>query len=567
MACASHSPSTLGGSSSAASSLATWVVAALFLFGAAGCERPQDAEGSTSNPSDETRKQKEADSSTFTYALSDDPETFDTAQMSGAPEGRVAFNTFEGLLMPAQTTEGAESTKDLVRPGVAEDWEVSDDGKTYTFHLREDAKWSNGEPVTAEDFLYAWKRAITPKFPADYNQLLHVIKNAEEYNTGQIGDFSEVGVEAKDDHTLVVELRYATPYFPELVAFYTFFPQPNKVVEEHGQKWTRPKHIVTNGPYTLEAYNPQQEIILKKNPEYWGAENVSIERAKLRIIKDKNAVINAYKAGELHWTGTNLPISQITDLLTHPDYYSEPMLGIYYYRVNVSDEDAVLSDPKVRRALAMAIDRRSIVENTLNGLYEVSDAFVPKLPGYESTATLEYDVKKARKLLADAGYPDGEGFPTLTVLYNTDKNHKLVAETIYNMWNSTLGIDVELENKEWKTYLQDIDNLNYDIARAGWIGDYNDPMTFLGMWVTGNGNNDTGWSNETYDDLIAKARRTSDEEEREEMLQKAEELLLEKGPVIPIYDYSQNMLLSEKVEGFKPHNRNIHQLKDLSLKQ
>ena len=545
------------------------LVATLLLW---GCERPQSAEGSTANPASKKKQQAESgdDSAgsgeTFKYALSDDPETFDTAKMSGAPEGRVAFNIFEGLLMPAETTKGADTTKDLVRPGVAEKWEVSDDGTTYTFHLREDAKWSNGEPVTSGDFLFAWKRAITPGFPADYAQLLNVIENAEAYNTGELSDFSKVGVEAPSERKLVVELENPTPYFLELVAFYTFFPQPKKVVKKHGEKWTRPKNIVTNGAYDLKAYNPQQEIILEKNAKYWDAENVSIDRAKLRIIKDKNAVVNAYKTGELHWTGTNLPISQITSLLMHEDYNREPMLGIYYYRINVSEEDSPLAKPKVRRALSLAVNRESIVENVLNGLYERADSFVPtNMAAYESTTETGYDIKKARELLDEAGYPKGEGLPTVTVLYNTDKNHKLVAESIQDMWKKNLGLDIELQNKEWKTYLEDIDNLNYQIARAGWIGDYNDPMTFLDMWVTGNGNNDTGWSNEKYDGMIKKARATTDPDERKKILQKAEKLLLEKGPVIPIYDLSNNMLLSSNVEGFKPHNRNIHMLKDMSL--
>ena len=535
----------------------------------AGCERPSDnkekaeAEGSTAK---QKSKESEGDT-TFRYALSDDPETFDTAKMSGAPEGRVAFNIFEGLLMPAQTTEGASTSKDLVRPGVAEEWETNDEGTTYTFHLRDDAQWSNGEPVTAEDFLYAWKRALTPGFPADYAGLFGVIKNAEKYNTGKISDFGKVGVEAKDEQTLVINLENPTPYFPELLAFYTFFPQPKDVIKEHGEKWTRPKHIVSNGPYVLENYKPQQEIVLTKNDKYWDADNVSIPKAQLRIIKDKNAVVNAFKTGELHWTGTTLPVSQITSLLMNEDYNSEPMLGVYYYRINVSKEDSPLADPKVRRALALSINRKSIVENALNDLYEVSDAFVPaNMAAYESTTTTDYDVKKARQLLEEAGYPKGEGFPTTTVLYNTDKNHKLVAASIQSMWQKNLGIEIELQNKEWKTYLEDIDNLNYQIARAGWIGDYNDPMTFLDMWVTGNGNNDTGWSNEKYDGLIAKARETTNPQKRKELLQEAESLLLTKGPVIPIYDLSNNMLLSDKVEGFEPHNRNIHLLKDMKLK-
>ena len=556
---------------SSPTSVALWgLVAAVFLWAAPGCDSDQNQKsGATAKAkgAEKAQKNQKPKPDTFRYALADDPETFDTAKMSGAPEGRVAFNVFEGLLTPAQTTKGAESTEDLVRPGVAKDWSVSDDGKTYTFNLRKDAKWSNGEPVTAEDFVYAWKRVLTPGFDADYVQLLWVLKNGEAYSKGEIDDFSKVGVEAVDEQTLKVELSHPTPYFLELVAFYTFFPQPKEVIEEHGDNWTDSKHVVSNGPYLLENYTTQQHIKLKKNPDYWNADEVSIPKAELRIIKDRNAVVNAFQAGDLHWTGAGLPIAQVSSLVMRDDYVREPMLGTYYYRINVTDEDSPLANPKVRKALSLAIDRRSIVKLTMKGLYEVPKGFVPSnLSGYESTAETEFNISKAKKLLKEAGYPNGEGFPKTAVLYNTDKNHKVVAANIQNMWSKNLGIEVELVNTEWKTYLERVDNLNYEIARAGWIGDYNDPMTFLNLWVTGNGNNDTGWSNEEYDSLIQEAKRESDREKRKELLQKAESILLEEGPVIPIYEYSSNMLLDNRIQGFKPHNRNIHLIKDLSFK-
>ena len=536
-------------------------LASLFLV--AGCDKG----GNSGSSSEKGQAQQGAQSSeTFRYALSDDPETFDTAKMSGAPEGRVAFNVFEGLLMPAQTTKDVEKSSELVRPGMAKSYEVSDDGTTYTFKLRKDAKWSDGHPVTAEDFSFAWKRVLTPGFPADYAQLMYVIKHAEAYNSGKLDTWSKVGVETPDEHTVVVHLNKPTPYFPELAAFYTLFPQPKHIVEEHGDDWTRAKHIVSNGAYVLDGYKPQRHIKLKKNPKYWEADDVSLDKAELRIIKDRNAVVNAFQAGKLHWTGAGLPIAQISDLIMRPDYFREPMLGVYYYRINVK-KDSPLTKPKVRRALSLAIDRKSIVKTTMKGLYEVSDAFVPSnLSGYESTANVSYKPKKAKKLLKEAGHPEAKDIPEFSVLYNTDKNHKRVAVNIQNMWKKNLGVDVELVNTEWKTYLERVDNLNYEIARAGWIGDYNDPMTFLSLWETGNGNNDTGWSNERYDELLEKARNESDSKKRRQYMQKAEALVLKKGPVIPIYEYSSNMLLNQRVEGFEPHNRNIHLIKDLSLK-
>lgn len=503
----------------------------------------------------------------FTFAMSADPETLDTGKMSGAPEGRVAVNIFEGLMAPGPTTQNVESDE-LVRYGVAESHEVSEDRKTYTFKLRKDAKWSNGDPVTSEDFAYAWKRILNPEssFAADYVHLLWLIEGAKQYHEGELDSWSEVGVQTVDEKTLKVTLKSPTPYFLELLAFYTFYPVPRKLVEKHGENWTEPKHIVSNGAYKLADYQPQQHIMLKKNKEYWDADNVSIDKAKIRIIPDQNAKVNAYKAGKLHWTGQGLPIAQITSLITHPDYYKESMLGTYYYRINVSKDDSVLTNQKVRRALALSIDRETIVKNTLNGLYDKANSFVPaNMAGYESVTNTEYNVKKARKLLKEAGYPGGKGFPKIKVLYNTDKNHQLVAESIQRMWKENLDINVDLRNKEWKTYLQSVDALDYQIARAGWIGDYNDPMTFLQMWTTGNGNNDTGWSNEKYDQMIAKAKEMKTGKKREQIMQKAEQLLLEKGPVIPIYFYTNNLMVSEKVKGFEPHNRGIHLLKYLEL--
>lgn len=554
--------------------LAALMVGAVALTGCDKGGAPEaNAEGAAKSSGGEKADEFKAgaNADVFTFVVSADPETFDTAKMSGAPEGRLAMQLFEGLLIPGPTTEGINDSSKLVQPGVAESYEVSEDGKTYTFKLREDAKWSNGDPVTAQDFVYSWKRVLTPGFPADYATMMYVIKGAKEYNQSKEGeaDWSKVGIEAKDDKTLVVELNNPTPYFPELVAFYTFFPTPQKVVEKHGDAWTKPENIVTNGAYVLKNYEPQKELLLGINEHYWDQNNVAITEAKARIITDRNAVTNAYRAGELHWSGTSLPVSQISSFVAHPDYRRDPMLGTYYFRVNVSKEDSPLNNVKVRQALSLATDRQTLVDEVLSGLYHAADAYVPaNMAGYESTTKTEYNPRKAKVLLGEAGYgKDGKPFPQIQLLYNTDENHKLVAESIQKQWKSNLGIDVELVNKEWKMYLQDVDNLDYEVARAGWIGDYNDPMTFLDMWETGNGNNDTGWSNAEYDKLLDQARSEADSAKRQELLQKAETILLEEGPVIPIYFYTNNVLVASQLEGLEPHNRDIHLLKYVSLPQ
>lgn len=548
-------------------------VVALAAFATIGCDNNKKATATGTSGGDSTGAASSGGGNSFvagtetdmlTLAMAADPETFDTATMSGAPEGRVAFNIFEGLMMPGPTTEDLKDPKDLIRPGAAESYEVSDDGTVYTFKIRPNAKWSNGDDLTAEDFVWSWKRVLTPGFPADYAQFLWIIEGAEAFNKGETEDWETVGVKALDAKTLQVTLAYPAPYFLELIAFYTFFPTPKKAIEEHGDDWTRPENIVTNGPYTLASYKPQQEIVLEKDPNYWGADDVAIEKSKLRIIPDSNAIVNAYKTGELHWTGSGLPVAQITSLLTHPHYTRHPMLGTYYYRINVTN-DGPLQDPRVRKALAFAIDRKSLVDDTLNGLNNPANSYVPPMAGWESTTDTSYDIKKAKDLMKEAGFENGEGFPEVSLLYNTDENHKLVAEAIQDMWKRNLGIEVRLNNKEWKTYLQDVDTLSYDIARAGWIGDFNDPMTFLDMWVTDNGNNDTGWSDEEYDALIKQAQIEADPAKRMEILQNAEQVLLERGPVIPIYYYTQNMLVSPRIKGFEPHNRDVHLLKYMEL--
>lgn len=503
----------------------------------------------------------------FTFAVAADPQTLDPGRMSGAPEGRIAFNLFEGLMMPGPTTEDLDDASELVVPGVAESYALSEDGRTYIFTLREDAKWSNGKAVTASDFERSWRRVLTPDFPSDYQSFMWVIQNAEAFSKGEVTEWSEVGVKVIDDRTLEVTLTQPTPYFPELVAFYTFFPVPMDLVEEKGNDWTRPENIITNGPYELESYREQQDLLLKKSENYWDKANVALDQARIRIIQDTNAAVNAYRTGELHWSGTSLPVAQITGLLTHPDYMQEPMLGTYYYRINVTDEESPLTDNRVRQALAMSVDSRSLVEDTMNNLFTVANHFVPQgLPGYESPGEgITYDVARAKELLAEAGYPEGEGFPRIQLLYNVDENHKLIAEAVQSMWKRNLGIDIQLVNKEWRTYLQDVSSMNYEIARAGWIGDYNDPMTFLDMWETGNGNNNTGWSDEEYDALLNQARAERDPAQRMKLLAQAEAIVLERGPVIPVYYYTNNVLVSRFLEGFEPHNRDIHLLKYMSL--
>lgn len=522
---------------------------------ALGCK---DKDSGGDKPGDTKAQGAQGGTKVVNLAIGGDPETLDVGKMSGEPEGRVAFNIFEGLSMPPQST--GKPVK-----GVAMDYQVSEDGKTWTIKLRQDAKWSNGDPVTAEDYVYAWKRVMTPGFDADYAEFMDFIEGAEAYRKKEQADFSTVGLKVIDPHTLEIKLKNPTPFFEELLAFYTFFPVHKASVEAHGDKWTRAENIVSNGPYRMKEYKHQQYIVLEKNPHYWDKDNVKVDQIKIFIIKDNTSMLNAFKEKKIDVMSGGIPVGKVPVWKGKKEFRIDPMLGTYYYRVNTTANEA-LAKPQVRQALSMAIDRRSLAELTMKGLYDPANSFVPPMPGYESPTKLQFDPKKARALLTEAGYEGGKGFPTLTLLFNTDENHKLIAELIQAAWKTELGIDVQLENKEWKTYLGDIDKLSYQVARAGWIGDYNDPTTFLGIFTTGNGNNDTGWGSPEFDQKLTQAYASTNPGERQQLLAQAEQILMNDAPIIPIYYYKIPNLISTRLEGHKPNNRDVHLVKYMDVK-
>lgn len=558
----------------------TWLpLAFCLLLASAACGKGDGANNANTGGSetDEAAKgkgdAKAAGPKTLNLGVAGDPETLDVGKMSGAPEGRVAFNAFEGLWMPAQSTG---------KPvyGAAESHTISEDGKTWTIKLRKDAKWSNGDPVTADDFAFAWKRVATPGFDADYAEFMDFIAGMESFRKKEwkalVGDeakdevsaedaWAKVGVKVKDPQTLEVTLVNPTPFFPELMAFYTFFPVHKASVEKHGDSWTDPANIVTNGPFTLKEYKLQQHLLLTQNTHYWDKANVKIEQIKIFIIKDNISMLNAFKEGKIDIMAGGIPISKLPKWKGKDEFRLDPMLGTYYYRINVTANDA-LKKKAVRQALALAIDRNSLARLTMKGLYDPANGFVPPMENFTNPTKLSYDPKRARELMTEAGYEKGKDFPTITLLFNSDENHKLIAEIIQDTWKRELGIDVKLENKEWKTYLTAIDKLNYEVARAGWIGDYNDPTTFLGIFTTGNGNNDTGWGNPEFDKLIAGAYAEVDAAKRRKMLEDAEKIMMDEMPIIPIYYYKTPNLIGKRVIGHKPHNRDVHLAKYMDLK-
>ncbi|MFW5966990.1 MAG: peptide ABC transporter substrate-binding protein [Persicimonas sp.] len=466
------------------------------------------------------------------------------------------------MLAPAPTTDGAETVEDLVRPGVAESFEVSDDGETYTFNLRDDARWSNGDPVTADDFVFAWKRVLTPDFSANYAPLFFVIEGARDYKEGKTDQWDAVGIHAEDSRTLVVNLAERTPWFPELVSFFPFFPVPRDVVEEDGDDWAHPNTMVTNGAYSLSDYKARRHLALEANPHYWDRSNVGIDRVVLRIFSDRRETVHAFKSGEVDWVDNVRP-----NAVDEVDAYSYPLLGTYYFNVNMRDRAgaAPLRDARVRRALSLALDREELLADATDTAFEPAHSMVPPyLLGYEPPSDVRYDPDKARRLLAEAGFDPEKKSLRLTLLYNTDPMHKRIAERAQAMWRDELGVRVELEDEEWVQYLERLEQGDFQIARQGWIGDYHSPRTFLDLWSTENRDNNSGWSNRRYDALVEEARRTADPDERAARYREAEEILLEEAVAIPVYHYSLYGLISGDFEGVEPHTRGIHLIKYIS---
>ena len=485
---------------------------------------------------------------TFAFALGSDPETFDPGSMSGSVEGDVAYQLFEGLLSPAADDGPPE-------PGVAERYDLSADGRTYTFHLRPDARWSNGDPLTAEDFDYAWRRVLKHKIAADYINLFRLVRGAAEYEATPTNE-ALLGLRVEGPTTFVVELAQPVAYFPELVSFYPMFPVHRGSIEKWGEQDAfKPEHIVSNGAYKMEAYLRRLRIDATLNPHYWGRAEVAVKQISLLIIEDEAARVNAFDDGRLDWVN-QLPSNQILSLRTRDTFRRTEMLGTYFLRFNVTKPP--FNDPRVRHALSLAVDRELLCRCTLSDLYKPATGMVPSLPGYPASDAVRYDPDEARRLLAAAGFPGGKGFPTVAYLYNTSENHKIVAEGLQDIWKSELGIEVQLVNQEWKVYLDALKRLDYDIARGGWIGDYVDPNTFLDLWRTGDENNHTGWSDAGFDGLIDKAAQTPDPAARLTVLHAAEAILLRELPVMPIYNYAEFHLLRRDIDGWKANLRDVH---------
>jgi ABC-type oligopeptide transport system substrate-binding subunit len=482
-----------------------------------------------------------------------EPETIDPGTMSGQPDGRIARILFEGL------TAADPQTLQPV-PGQAYRWASGSDGRTITFHLRPGLTWSDGAPVAAADFVYAWRRVLSPATGARGASMLFPLENAEAYNAGTITDSTRVGVHAPDDSTLVVRLQRPTAYFLFLTSDYTFMPVPRRAIERWGLAWTEPAHLVVNGPFRLASHTQGEKFVFARNPRYWDAAHVRLDGIVAYAVDDLNTSTNLYKAGEIDWNPSgDIPAPFLPYLRRYADYLTGEYQATYFYCVNVTRPP--FDDVHVRRALNLAIDREAITRDLLRGTRRAWGRIAPSgYPGYVPPPEVRFDPERARRELALAGYPGGRGFPRFGILFNTSEDHRRIAEAVQAMWRRELNVPVELENQEWASYLAATTGLQYAVARRSWIGDYLDPNTFLELLRTGDGNNRTGWSDARYDALLRAAANEPDPARRFGLLRDAEALALDQAVFLPIYHYATHELVKPYVHGIHHTALDVHPL-------
>jgi oligopeptide transport system substrate-binding protein len=487
------------------------------------------------------------------YGNGTEPQGLDPHVVTGVPENHIIRALFEGLAVKNPYTLEPE-------PGVAERWEFSEDGRVVTFHIRHNARWSNGDPVTAHDYVWSWQRALNPVMGNANAYMLYPVKNAQAYASGQLDDPNELGVKALDAHTLEVTLNEPTPFFLQLMDHYSSFAVHRPTIEKFGKatdrftKWTRAENMVGNGAFRLKQWQLNRRVVVEKSDTYWDADTVKLNGIIYYPTENIVSEERMFRVGQLHYT-QSIPLDKLPvyRAMENSPLQQEPYIGTYYYLVNTNTPP--VDDRRVRRALAMTVDRDTLVNTVLKGSYVAAYAITPPgTLGYQPPKTFSYDIEGARKLLAEAGYPNGEGWPGLEIKYNTSESHRKIAVALQQMWKDALNIDVTIVNEEWKVYLSSTSQGNFQVARRGWIGDYVDPNNFLDLFLTGGGNNLTGFANPEYDRMIQRdAPKAKTREQRFDIFYRAETLLMEDMPFIPIYTYTSKHLIHPSVKGMPPN--------------
>ncbi len=495
-----------------------------------------------------------------------EPKALDPHLVSSVGDSNILLSLFEGLCA------FHPSDDNMSIPGAAESWESNEDYTVWTFHLRKNGRWSNGDPVTAHDFVYAYERILTPAMGSPYSSMLYFLKNGAKFNQEEIDSFDEVGVKALDDYTLECTLEQPTAFFPELTKHTTYYPVHRATIEKFGSmtdqftKWQRPGNHVSNGAFKLKSWWINHSVVVEPNPYYWDKDTVTLKEIHF-IPMTEFTEERAFRAEQLHYTYA-MPSNLIPWYGEHyPDLVRrEPYYGSYFYRYNTTKPP--LDNLKLRQALAYAIDRNAIIDNVTLGNQTPAGGFTPPTPGgYQPPTPYSFDPEKARQLLQEAGYADGGEVPEFEILMNTHESHRAIAEAIQDMWRKHLGLtNVSIANQEWKVFQSTIIEMKYDVGRAGWIGDYMDPTTFLDMWRTDDSNNNTGWSNPDYDRYLKEAALEPTPEARLAKLHAAEEILMAELPVLPIYWYTRNYLIHPDVQNWNPLLLDHHNYKFIHLK-
>lgn len=485
----------------------------------------------------------------LTIVNGSEPESLDPQIVTGISEMRITKALFEGLTrLDARTAQPV--------PALAERWEVSPNGRTYTFHLRTNLTWSTGEPITTTDFVWSWKRALDPATASDYAGQLFYIKGAEDYYNGKLTNDAPLGFQALDARTLRVELNSPLAFFLDLCAFPTLAVLPQKVIAQHGDRWLHARPLPVSGAFQLGAWRVNDKVRLVRNPRYWDAANTASEIIDVLPANSANTALNLYETGvaDIVWDKDLKPVELMDVLRSRPDFHTFPYFGTYYYRFNVTKPP--FNDPRVRRAFAMATDKAHLVRKLTGGGEVPARHYVPDgVANYEPPEGLPHDVEAARKLLAEAGFPGGKNFPRFSYTFfagggGAQLQGKIGVE-LQQMWRAALGVELELRQIERKIFYSAQSKLDYDLSASSWVGDYNDANTFLDMFLSPSGNNRTGWKNPRYDALIHEANLQTDLKKRAELLRQAELILVvEEAPIVPLYFYAGfNYFDTNKITG------------------
>jgi len=504
------------------------------------CSKNEDKKGGSATPEQVLR-----------ITIGASPANLDPHQATDVPGLKVVAALMEPLLTTDyQTFE--------VQPGVAESWEVLEDAMLYRFKIRENAKWSNGDPLTSHDFVYSWQRILSPGLGNQYALDYYAIQNAGAFHRGELKDFSEVGVKAISDKELEFRLEKRDPLFLKRLAVETTSPVHRATVEKFGaiddpnNPWIRAGNFVGNGPFLLKYWELNQIIEVEKNPHYWDADSIKLQKILFNPAESESVEERLFRAGQIHIAyGGRIPVDKIARYKAEApeQFVSQPAYATYFYVFNVTKPP--FDNVDVRRAFAYAIDKEALTQYVTKNGEPAANALSPISAAYNPPKMPAFNPELAREHLAKAGFPGGKGFPKVTLTYNTMEMHQAIAVAIQQMWKKELNVDVTLENQEWKVFLNFRENLQHDIARAGSFSTFADPMDFLDSFRSGHGMNDTGWSNAEYDRLIEASGQALTDKERYELLYQAEQILLDQVPLIPLYYYTQSYLIKPEVKGFK----------------